>query len=117
MISPGMCAEPVDGLSAHVVSHAAWDVDAVHGVHAMHSVSNLGTALRQAQGAMSGCGSGRIQRRRRAVPKMLRTISVPAVRANCLNALEPVICSTMDFSRRCGVPERVRVAARAPRSA
>ena len=42
-----------------------------------------------------------IQRRRRAVPKMLRTISVPAVRANCLNALESVICSTIDFSRRC----------------
>ncbi len=28
------------------VSHAAWDVDAVHGVHAMHSVRTLGTALR-----------------------------------------------------------------------
>ena len=25
-------------------SHAAWDVDAVHGVHAMYSVSKLGTA-------------------------------------------------------------------------
>ena len=27
-------------------SHAAWGVDAVHGVHAQYSVSNLGTALR-----------------------------------------------------------------------
>ena len=42
--------------------------------------------------------SAEFQRRRRAVPKMLRTISVPAVRANCLNALELVICSTIDFS-------------------
>jgi hypothetical protein len=27
-------------------SHAAWDVHAVHGVHAMYSVKNLGTASR-----------------------------------------------------------------------
>jgi hypothetical protein len=26
-------------------SHAAWDLDAVHGMHAMYSVSNLGTAF------------------------------------------------------------------------
>jgi pimeloyl-ACP methyl ester carboxylesterase len=26
-------------------SHAAWDVDAVHGVHAAYSVNNVGTAL------------------------------------------------------------------------
>jgi len=37
-------------------SHVAWDVRAVHGVHAMHSVRNLGTAssveaLRQRAGA------------------------------------------------------------------
>jgi hypothetical protein len=119
-----MCPEPFDGLRAHVVSHAAWDVGAVPGVHAMHSVSDLGTAFDKLRGNRSTglgrngcCGLGRIQRPRRAVPKMLRTISVPAVRANCLNALEPVICSTMDFSRRCGVPERVRAAARASRSA
>jgi|GEM_PF-5778597 len=53
MIDPETCPELFDGLRAHVVSHAAWDVDAVHGVHAMHSVSNLGTALRQAQYAKS----------------------------------------------------------------
>jgi hypothetical protein len=27
-----------------LVSHAAWDVHAVHGVHAMYSASKLGTA-------------------------------------------------------------------------
>jgi hypothetical protein len=27
-------------------SHAAWDVHAVHGVHAMYSVENLGTGSR-----------------------------------------------------------------------
>ncbi len=31
--------------SATSTSHAAWDVDAVRGVHAVHSVNNLGTAL------------------------------------------------------------------------
>jgi len=63
------------------------------------------------------CSPQSRQRLRRAVPKMLRTISVPAVRANCLNALEPVICSTIDFSRRCGVRDCGRAAARASRSA
>jgi hypothetical protein len=29
------------------ISHASWDVDAVHGVHAMYSVSRLGTACGQ----------------------------------------------------------------------
>ena len=58
-----------------------------------------------------------VQRRRRAVPKMLRTIWVPAVRANCLKALEPVICSTTDFSRRCELRGWPRAAARASRSA
>ncbi len=29
------------------VSHAAWDVRAVHGVHAMYSGKNLGTASRK----------------------------------------------------------------------
>ena len=38
---------------------------------------------------------------------MLRTISVPAVRANCLKALDPVICSTMDFSWRWRLLDRV----------
>ena len=34
-----------EGVSeAGVTSHAAWDVDAVHGVHAMHSVTKVGTA-------------------------------------------------------------------------
>ena len=47
---------------------------------------------------------------------MLRTISVPAVRANCLNALEPVICSTTDFSRRCELRGCARADARTSRS-
>jgi hypothetical protein len=65
-------------------------------------------------------GSGREgdqRRRRRAVPKMLRTISVPALRANCLKALESVICSTIDLSARCGLRDRARLVVRASRSA
>ena len=31
----------IDSLS---ITHAAWDVPAVHGVHAMYSVSKVGTA-------------------------------------------------------------------------
>jgi hypothetical protein len=65
----------------------------------------------------SGYGPKVQRRRRRAVPKMLRMISVPAVRANCLKALESVICSTIDFSARCGLRDRARLAARASRSA
>jgi hypothetical protein len=39
-------------------SHAAWDADAVHGVHAMHSVSKLRTArgVRLTRGASIGHG-------------------------------------------------------------
>jgi hypothetical protein len=92
---------PFDRLRARAASHAAWDVGAVRGVHAVYSVSKLGTALGAGRSSStsilrwsSGCTD---QRRRRAVPKMLRIISVPAVRANCLKALEPVICSTIDF--------------------
>ena len=128
MICQRMCAEPVevqrlpfDRLGAHAASHAAWDVGAVRGVHAVHSVSKLGTALGAGRSSSTSIlqWSSRCidQRRRRAVPKMLRTISVPAVRANCLNALEPVICSTIDFSRRCGLRDFDRAAARASRSA
>src|SRR4029450_11827908 len=94
---------PFDRLRAHAVSHAAWDVGAEHGVPATYSVSDLGTAPR------TGSGREGDQRRRRAVPKMLRMISVPAVRANCLKALESVICSTIDFSARCGLRDRARL--------
>ena len=38
------CAPLMGGWS---ISHARWDVDAVHGVHAMYSVSRLGTACGQ----------------------------------------------------------------------
>jgi hypothetical protein len=38
------CVRPSRGLST---SHVAWDVDAVHGVHAMHIVSKLCTARGQ----------------------------------------------------------------------
>src|SRR5687768_9219474 len=34
-------SQACSGLS---ITHAAWDIDAVHGVHAMYSVSKLGTA-------------------------------------------------------------------------
>jgi 2-dehydropantoate 2-reductase len=36
-----------DGSLSAAVSHAAWDVGAVPGVHAMHSVKKLGTSLRE----------------------------------------------------------------------
>src|SRR4029450_10095295 len=103
---------PFDRLRAHAVSHAAWDVGAEHGVPATYSVSDLGTATRTGSGR-----EGDQRRRRRAVPKTLRMISVPAVRANCLKALESVICSTIDFSARCGLRDRARLAAGASRSA
>ena len=102
---------PFDRLRTPALPHAAWDVGAVHGVPATYSVSDPGTAL------PTGTGREGDQRRRRAVPKMLRMISVPAVRANCLKALESVICSTIDFSARCGLRDRTRLASRASRSA
>jgi hypothetical protein len=38
------CVRLMGGLP---ISHAAWDADAVHGVHAMYSVRRLGTACGQ----------------------------------------------------------------------
>jgi hypothetical protein len=44
-------------------SHAAWDVDAVHGVQAMHSMKNPGTAMggRNGGGFEARCASSAIE--------------------------------------------------------
>jgi hypothetical protein len=39
------------------VSHAAWDANAVHGVHAMHSVTKLGTARGRPRRVAFDCAS------------------------------------------------------------
>jgi hypothetical protein len=38
-------SKPSPALGTQSITHAAWDLDAVHGVHATHSVSTLGTQL------------------------------------------------------------------------
>src|SRR5215211_1513955 len=50
--NPSTTAAPAFGCVASLsISHAAWDVHAVHGVHARYSVGKLGAACGQPQRA------------------------------------------------------------------